>query len=95
MSKKMMLINATEDECRIAIVENNILQEMLIEHQSKEQLKGNIYKGVAVQIQTSLQAAFVDFSAEKHGFLPKNEINPALYSNKGSSYRNSIQSRLR
>ena len=95
MSKKMMLINSTDDESRIAIVDNNILQEMLIEHRSREQLKGNIYKAVAVQIQTSLQAAFVDFGLEKHGFLPKNEINPALYSNKNSSQRNSIQSRLR
>ena len=65
MTNKLMLINVTDDESRIGIVEDSILQEMLIEHQTREQIKNNIYKGVVVQVQTALQAAFVDFGIEK------------------------------
>ena len=82
MNKKVMLVNVTDDESRIAIVENNVLQEMLIEHQTREQIKNNIYKGVVVQIQTALQAAFVDFGSKRHGFLPSSEINPNLFRSK-------------
>ncbi len=89
MSKKVMLINVTDDESRIAIVEDNILQEMLIEHQTREQIKNNICKAVVVQVNTGLQAAFVDFGNKKHGFLPSNEINPRLYQKK--SHKTPIQ----
>jgi len=82
MTNKLMLINVTDDESRIGIVEDSVLQEMLIEHQTREQIKNNIYKGVVVQVQTALQAAFVDFGNKKHGFLPASEINPGLYKNK-------------
>ncbi|NQU63905.1 MAG: hypothetical protein HQ517_06430, partial [SAR324 cluster bacterium] len=61
MTKKIILINETDDETRVAIVEDSVLQEMLIEHRTVEQSKNNIYKGTVVQIQSSLQAAFVDF----------------------------------
>ena len=90
-----MLINVVEDESRIAIIEDNILQEMLIEHRNKEQLKGNIYRGVVVQIQTSLQAAFIDFGEKKHGFLPNSDVNPALTGHKGKKVRDTIQSKLK
>jgi ribonuclease E len=82
MTNKLMLINVTDDESRIGIVEDSVLQEMLIEHETREQIKNNIYKGVVVQVQTALQAAFVDFGNKKHGFLPASEINPGLYKNK-------------
>lgn len=78
MTKKMMLIMASDDESRIALVEDQLLQEMLIEHQSREQIKGNIYKARVVQIQTSVQAAFVDYGAKRHGFLPLSEVCPQL-----------------
>ena len=75
---KNMLINVTEDETRIGIIEDGLLQELLIEHQNREQNKGNIYKGIVVQINTGVQAAFVDYGQKRHGFLPLSEVNPAI-----------------
>ena len=94
MLNKIMLINVSDEESRIAIVEDNVLEEMLIEHQSKEQLKGNIYRSVVDQVQSSVQAAFVDFGVKKHGFLPLSELNYDLIPQQGGR-RGSIQSRLR
>lgn len=77
---KKMLINATDfEEYRVAIVENGILEDLDIETTEKEQLKGNIYKGIVVKIEPSLQAAFVDFGVGKAGFLSFSEIQPACY----------------
>ena len=85
MSSKYMLINVADDETRIALVENNLLQELLIEHQTREQNKGNIYKGKVVQIQPGIQAAFVDYGQRRHGFLPLAEVNPAIVGGKKDS----------
>jgi len=90
-----MLINETDDEIRVAIAVDNILQEMLIEHRTCEQTKNNIYKGTIVQIQPSLQAAFVDFGSKKHGFLPSSEINPVLFTKKSQKPNSSIQQKIK
>lgn len=90
-----MLINVTDDESRIAVVEDNLLQDMLIEHETREQLKNNIYKGVVVQIQTALQAAFVDFGNKKHGFLPNSEINPIYFHSSNARKDSPIQQKLK
>ncbi len=75
MSKKMM-VNATHpEENRVAIVENGILTELDIEVAGREPTKGNIYKAVVVRVETGLQAAFVDYGAERMGFLQIDEIN--------------------
>ena len=75
-----MLINvADEEESRVAIVEDGILEELTIETSSKEQIKGNIYNGVVVKVEPSLQAAFVDYGGKRHGFLPMGEIQPRWY----------------
>ena len=75
-----MLINvADEEESRVAIVEDGILEEFTIETLSKEQIKGNIYNGVVVKVEPSLQAAFVDYGGKRHGFLPMGEIQPRWY----------------
>lgn len=95
MTTKLMLINETDDESRIAIVEDNILQEMSLEHRTHEHIKNNIYRGKIVQIQTSLQAAFVDFGEKKHGFLPNSEINPNLLPKKKISLNAPIQHKLK
>lgn len=96
MKKKLMLINVTEDESRVGVIEDNTLQELLIEHQNRTQLKGNVYKGVVVQVQPSIQAAFVDFGGEKNGFLPISDVNFSVYPPHNSQGRNnSIQSRLK
>ncbi len=75
MSK--ILINAVDpEECRIAKVSDNRLEEFHIETAAKEIIHGNIYKGVVARVEPSLQAVFVDFGAERHGFLQKHEIHP-------------------
>ncbi len=75
MSKKM-LVNATHhEENRVAIVEDGILTELDIEVAGYEPTKGNIYKAVVVRVESGLQAAFVDYGAERLGFLQIDEIN--------------------
>lgn len=79
MKKKMLINVADEEESRVAIVEDGILEEFTIETSSKEQIKGNIYNGVIVKVEPSLQAAFVDYGGKRHGFLPMGEIQPRWY----------------
>ncbi|MET0680342.1 MAG: Rne/Rng family ribonuclease, partial [Burkholderiales bacterium] len=72
---KRMLFNATQaEELRVAIVDGQKLIDLDIESASKEQRKGNIYKGVITRVEPSLEAAFVDYGTERHGFLPFKEI---------------------
>lgn len=72
---KRMLFNATQsEELRVAIVDGQKLIDLDIESASKEQRKSNIYKGVITRIEPSLEAAFVDYGGERHGFLPFKEI---------------------
>ena len=79
MKKKMLINVADEEESRVAIVEDGILEEFTIEVSSKELIRGNIYNGVVVKIEPSLQAAFVDYGGKRHGFLPMGEIHPHWY----------------
>jgi ribonuclease E len=73
---KRMLFNATHpEEIRVAIVDGQKLIDLDIETLGKEQRKGNIYKGVITRVEPSLEAAFVDYSADRHGFLPFKEIS--------------------
>ena len=85
---KRMLINATQpEELRVAITEGNLLYDLDIENISEIRRKGNIYKGKVSRIEPSLGAAFVNYGAERHGFLPFKEISPQFYPEK--QYRNS------
>ena len=73
---KRMLFNATQaEELRVAIVDGQKLIDLDIESASKEQRKSNIYKGVITRIEPSLEACFVDYGADRHGFLPFKEIS--------------------
>ncbi len=73
---KRMLINATQaEELRVAIVDGQNLYDIDIEQPSKEQKKSNIYKGKITRVEPSLEAAFVEYGAERHGFLPLKEIS--------------------
>ncbi|MGO0999466.1 Rne/Rng family ribonuclease [Lysobacter sp. CA196] len=73
---KRMLINATQaEELRVAIVDGQSLYDIDIEQPSKEQKKSNIYKGRITRLEPSLEAAFVDYGADRHGFLPLKEIS--------------------
>ena len=77
---KRMLFNATQaEELRVAIVDGQKLVDLDIESSTKEQRKSNIYKGVITRIEPSLEAAFVDYGAERHGFLPFKEIARAYF----------------
>lgn len=72
---KRMLINATQpEELRVALVDGQRLYDLDIENRAREQRKSNIYKGVITRVEPSLEAAFVNYGAEKHGFLPLKEI---------------------
>ncbi|HEX7971616.1 MAG TPA: Rne/Rng family ribonuclease [Thiobacillus sp.] len=81
---KRMLFNATQaEELRVAIVDGQKLVDLDIESASKEQRKGNIYKGVITRVEPSLEAAFVDYGCERHGFLPFKEISRACLPGNG------------
>src|SRR5246500_523410 len=78
--KKEMLINVMQpEECRIAILEDGILEELYVERTSHESYVGNIYKGRIVNIEPSIQAAFVDFGVGRNGFLHVSDVEPAYY----------------
>ncbi|MDT3735641.1 MAG: Rne/Rng family ribonuclease [Denitratisoma sp.] len=77
---KRMLFNATQaEELRVAIVDGQKLIDLDIESAAKEQRKSNIYKAVITRIEPSLEAAFVDYGAERHGFLPFKEVSRAYF----------------
>ncbi len=77
---KRMLFNATQaEELRVAIVDGQKLIDLDIESASKEQRKSNIYKGIITRIEPSLEAAFVDYGTERHGFLPFKEVARAFF----------------
>ena len=82
--KKVMLINAQHpEECRAVILKDNCIDDYIVEHSSREQIKGNVYLGVIHRIEPSIEAAFVDFGYKKFGFLPfKTSIDPFISSQK-------------
>lgn len=89
---KRMLFNATQsEELRVAIVDGQKLIDLDIEHAGKEQRKSNIYKGVITRIEPSLEAAFVDYGTDRHGFLPFKEIARSYFQDKPEQGRARIQ----
>ena len=77
---KRMLFNATQaEELRVAIVDGQSLIDLDIETLGKEQRKGNIYKGVITRIEPSLEACFVDYGTDRHGFLPFKEVSRSYF----------------
>src|SRR5271155_5417546 len=78
--KKEMLINVLQpEECRIAILEDGTLEELYVERSSHESYVGNIYKGRIVNIEPSIQAAFVDFGVGRNGFLHVSDVEPTYW----------------
>lgn len=83
---KRMLINATQpEEVRVALVDGQWLYDLDIENRNREQKKSNIYKGRITRVEPSLEAAFVDYGAERHGFLPLKEISREYFTNNSGS----------
>lgn len=77
---KRMLFNATQaEELRVAIVDGQNLLDLDIETLGKEQRKGNIYKGIITRIEPSLEACFVDYGIDRHGFLPFKEVSRSYF----------------
>ena len=80
---KRMLINATQpEECRVAMVDGQFLYDLDIEVAARSQRKASIYKAKITRLEPSLEAAFVDYGAERHGFLPFKEIAREFYADK-------------
>ncbi|MCB1920195.1 MAG: Rne/Rng family ribonuclease [Candidatus Competibacteraceae bacterium] len=93
---KRMLINATQqEELRVALVDGQKLFDLDIETPSREQKKSNIYKGRITRVEPGLEAAFVDYGAERHGFLPFKEINRSNFDPHADSNRPSIREAIR
>jgi len=93
---KRMLFNATQaEELRVAIVDGQKLIDLDIESAAKEQKKSNIYKAVITRIEPSLEAAFVDYGAERHGFLPFKEISRSYFQPGVEAGRATIKEALR
>jgi ribonuclease E len=86
MSSRKMFVNAADpEEFRVAIVEEGQMEELALESASREATKANIYKGTVVNIEPSLQAAFINYGGDRHGFLPLSEVHPDCYQEKPSS----------
>ena len=79
MSKRIVVNASHPEEIMIATVEDNQLIDICLEVTTKEHIKGNIYKGKVVSIEPGLQAAFVEYSDRRHGFLPFKELSPKWY----------------
>jgi ribonuclease E len=78
--KSEMLINVSQpEECRIAIIEDGVLEELYIERASQDNYVGNIYKGRIVNLEPSIQAAFVDFGVGRNGFLHISDVEPQYF----------------
>ncbi|MDR0439960.1 MAG: ribonuclease E/G, partial [Candidatus Accumulibacter sp.] len=93
---KRMLFNATQaEELRVAIVDGQKLIDLDIESATKEQKKSNIYKAIVTRIEPSLEAAFVDYGAGRHGFLPFKEISRVYFQPDVEAGRTNIKEALR
>lgn len=79
MSKKMLIDATNSEETRVVIIENGVVEELDVDTSTKKQLKGNIYLAKVVRVEPSLQAAFVDYGGNRHGFLAFGEIHPDYY----------------
>src|SRR5215469_15933304 len=79
MSKNMLIDAAHAEETRVAVVDGQRVEEFDFESRAKKQLRGNIYLAKVTRVEPSLQAAFVEYGGNRHGFLAFNEIHPDYY----------------
>src|SRR5690348_5280971 len=88
---KRMLVNATQrEELRVAMVDGQKLYDLDIEVPSREQRKSNIYKGRITRVEPSLEACFVDYGAERHGFLPLKEVARTYFKSQSGNIRDQL-----
>src|SRR6188768_2472294 len=79
MTKKMLIDAAHPEETRVVVVDGTRVEEFDFESQSKKQLRGNIYLAKVTRVEPSLQAAFIEYGGNRHGFLAFSEIHPDYY----------------
>src|SRR6516164_6468001 len=79
MSKRMLIDAAHAEETRVVVVDGTRVEEFDFESRSRKQLRGNIYLAKVTRVEPSLQAAFVEYGGNRHGFLAFNEIHPDYY----------------
>ena len=79
MSKRMLIEATHAEETRVVVVDESRLEELDVETSTKKQIKGNIYLAKIIRVEPSLQAAFVEYGGNRHGFLAFNEIHPDYY----------------
>ena len=79
MTKKMLIDATHSEQTRVAIIENNTLEDFELETINKKEIKGNIYLAKVVRVEPSLQSAFVEYGGTRHGFLPFSEIHPDYF----------------
>lgn len=79
MSREMLINVAEREECRVAVVEDGSLEELYVERASMNSHVGNIYKGKVVNVESGIQAAFVDFGTGKNGFLHVSDLHPRYF----------------
>src|SRR6201990_1022208 len=79
MPKTMLIDAAHAEETRVVVVDGTRIEELDLENQSRKQLRGNIYLAKVTRVEPSLQAAFVEYGGNRHGFLAFNEIHPDYY----------------
>jgi ribonuclease E len=87
MTVKMLINAVDEEEYRVAMIKDGLLEGFYVETTTAEQKVGNIYKGVVEHIQPSLQACFINFGEDKNGFLQISDIHPEYYSKDGGTYK--------
>ena len=79
MSKKILIDSSNSDQTRIAVTDNDKLDDFEIESNKQNSVNGDVYLAKITRVEPSLQAAFVDFGAGRNGFLPLTEIHPDYY----------------
>ena len=79
MAKRILVDAIYPNETRVVIADNNRIENFDYETAAKKQSKGNVYLGKITRVEPSLQAAFVEYGEDKHGFLPFSEIHPNYY----------------
>src|SRR5271170_2966747 len=79
MSKRMLIDAAHAEETRVVVVDGSRVEDFDFESQSRKQLRGNIYLAKVTRVEPSLQAAFIEYGGNRHGFLAFNEIHPDYY----------------
>jgi ribonuclease E len=90
MSREMLINVAESEECRVAVVEDGQLEELYVERASSGSHVGNIYKGKVANIESGIQAAFIDFGVGKNGFLHISDLHPRYFSGSGEGSSENI-----